>query len=314
MGHFELIELERLYKGRSKMFFLWIRHFSGLFAPLSSNITREVCLYLSLLGCLADLSKDYIRFFSCDLGVWTRLVPHKTVQVEGKGTRWLLLDDLDVFACGGAEVAKEKQGVPAYWRSTYLVKPCGEVTELRPMVQCRAFHGLIQWQKCLFAFGGKGPACVNYLSNLQENEQYRLEPAPDWSSLPPMHKGRCCFNLCRYAEAIYLCGYGSQAIECYSPLRNCMTVVECQLPERTGACLYVQRNCLIVHSDNYILTYKTDAAGRLLQRGKVRIKVPLVKWQNSQPVLAKTLVYCISAGKVWSFLMDTGEIGPEQSP
>jgi len=225
----------------------------------------------------------------------------------------VLLDDLEVFACGGAVVPKGKGGVPAYWRSTYRVKASGNVVELLPMGRSRAFHGLIQWRKRVFAFGGKGPACVNYLSNLRESEQYHLETALDWSNLPPMHQGRCSFNPCLYAATIYLCGYGSQAIESYSPLRNCMLVLDCQMPERTGVCVYVQRGCLFVHSDSYVLTYKTDASGRLIETGKAKAARPFAKLQNSQPVQVpdKALIYCMQAGKVWTFHMATGEIGPK---
>ena len=295
---------------RCKLYFLWCVHSTPPLSQLCTNITREICLYLSQIGGLADLNKDYIRFFNCDLGVWTKPVPFSPIQIDKISSRWVIIDNLEVFACGGTLISRGKEAFPAYLRSAYLLSSYGNVAELQPMSHSRAFHGVIQWRKYILVFGGKGSACVNYLSDKLECEKYSLESAAGWDFLPAMRKGRCNFNPCWYEEAIYLCGYGSEKIEYYLPLRNCMGIADCQLPEKTACCLYVQGSWLCVHSDHYIIRYKTDSEGGIGEAERRKTK-RVVQGQNSQPVLAPGLVYCLRAGKCWSFHMATGETGPE---
>lgn len=298
---------------RFKLYFLWCAHSTSPFSQLCTNITREICLYLSQLGGLADLSQDYIRFYNCDLSVWTRIVAFSPIQIDKISSRWVIIDNSQVFACGGMLISRGKEAFPTYWRSAYLLSLSGNVAELQPMFHSRAFHGVIHWRKYIFVFGGTGSACVNYLSNKLECEQYSLELAVGWDFLPSMRKGRCNFNPCWYEEAIYLCGYGSEKIEYYLPLRNCMGIADCQMPEKTACCLYVQGSWLCIHSDHYIMRYKTDSVGRIAEAGRMKTKQRVCQGQNSQPLLApeRGLVYCLRAGKCWSFHMATGETGPE---
>lgn len=79
-----------------------------------------------------------------------------------------------------------------------------------------------------------------------------------------------------------------------------MGSADCQLPEKTACCLYVQGTCLYIHSDHYVLRYKAGSEGRIVERA--------LQGQSTQPVLAPDLVYCLRGGKCWAFHITTGEL------
>lgn len=286
----------------SKVYFLWLSHSSTHFSDLSFNVVREICLYLASLGGLVSLTKDTIRCYSCDAHKWTPSLGHHPMHIEKNSSQWVLISDSRVFVCGGAE---RIIGQIEYFRSAYLIDLEGNITKIEAMKQARAFHGVIFLQNSVYVFGGKGPACVPYLSLLASSEVY--EVGKGWRDVQSMYKGRCCFNPCLYRRQVYLCGFGSERMESYSVLSNTVDLLPYILPEAHPCCLIVHHNSLFIHSANYVCQLtESSPQPQFLTR---RTQISQHKHQNSQPVLdpSSGLVYCVSAETCYSFELYTGK-------
>lgn len=301
----------------AKVLLMWAKQLSTPFSVLSLNITREVCEYLGITGSLADLSCNSIRFFQHEPQLWTSPSSYSTIHIDQASSRWLILTDSNVFCCGGVH---NFSNTTIYFSSTYLLEGNGSVKSFPSMISPRAFHGLIEWRKQVLAFGGRGRSANSTSASrlnsvlLTQSEIYQRGGVVGWQALAPARHGRCSFNPCLYREVVYLCGYGSSAMEVFSPWLNSMTVLDCLLPEPSSCCLYVLGEVLFVHSDHYILKYRSRRS-KVIEVGRTQIKRGIAKWQNSQPVTspANSLVYCARAGECWTFHMLTGLPGPSFS-
>ena len=78
------------------------------------------------------------------------------------------------------------------------------------------------------------------------------------------------------------------------------------LPEDSYCCVYVHKDCLVMHSDSYITKFSAGLAGQLLTRSPFLCPTPLHKFFNCQPVLDSTLVFIFLGNQCVSFGMETG--------
>lgn len=128
-----------------------------------------------------------------------------------------------------------------------------------------------------------------------------------WKALPDMREARCSFNPCAFNEFVYVCGWGSQLIQAFSPQTDSFLPFQLQLPEESPCCLYVHGSCLVVHSYQYISRF-TEQEEQLVQHLQIRSKKPNHKQSNSQPVVdpTRSLFFLIKQRKVLAFNMETG--------
>lgn len=273
---------------------LWSKRFSRLFSYLSLNLAREICLYLTPNYLLADLRQNSLRFLDARTQTRTPQVPlHCTLALSIDTSRWIILHNGKVLCCGG----KSRKD----WMSTaYLVSVNGAVERKPALLKGRAAPGLIQWRDYVLLFGGEncGP--------LIDCESLLLPQGRCWQVLPSMTGARHSFNPCLLYDIIYLCGYGSEWLEGFSPRENCYVPLNVHLPKFENCCLYVNRGHLVIISPALLFKYSPGPEG-VSEEGRVA-GVPFSKAQNCQPVVDETSrrVFGLHGGKCWSFHMDIG--------
>lgn len=125
-----------------------------------------------------------------------------------------------------------------------------------------------------------------------------------------MKAGRYGFNPCEFRLWIYLCGKGSGLIEAFSPHTEEFLPLEVSLPEDSYSCLFVHNNLLVVHSDNFVSTFKQGIQPHdLVQYSQVKTSGTMSKRPNSQPVLyyASNVFSIMQKGICLCFSMNTGQ-------
>lgn len=78
-----------------------------------------------------------------------------------------------------------------------------------------------------------------------------------WRELPSMTYARCLFNPCDYNGFLYLCGFGTDAIEAYSPEACIFLPLQVLLPEKSACIAVVDNNQLLIVSTNYLTRWTT---------------------------------------------------------
>jgi len=273
---------------------LWSKRLSRLFRPLSLNIAREICLYLTPNCLLADLRQNSLRFLDSRSQTRTpQVVLTCTIPLSTDTSRWIILHTGKVLCCGG----KSRKD----WLSTvYLISGNGEVERKPALLKGRASPGLIQWQDYVLLFGGenRGP--------LLDSESLALPNGRCWQSLPSMSSPKHSFNPCLFYDVIYLCGCGSEWLEGFAPRANCYTALSVHLPKLENCCLYVNRDVLVIVSPALVVKYRPGCEG-VIEEGRAA-GADFSKAQNSQPVVDETSrrVFGLHGGKCWSFNMDVG--------
>lgn len=128
-----------------------------------------------------------------------------------------------------------------------------------------------------------------------------------WKALPNMKKSRDSFNPCLFIGCVFLCGWGSELVDQFCPQTESFLPIELRLPEASPCCLYVHKNLLVVHSENYISKFTTGQAGQLISHSQVCSYASVNKRSNSQPVLDPALgLFYIFKGTVRILGMETG--------
>lgn len=170
------------------------------------------------------------------------------------------------------------------------------------MLTARYCHGVIQVQN-IYIFGGS-----DVLRPLKQCEKIDLKSTNrTWKALPDMQEAKSQFNPCLYNRWVYVCGGGSKLVEAFTPQNNSFLPLQLRIPEDHPCCLFVHKNLLVVHSENYITKFAAGQAGQLFQHSQVRSK-SVYKYSNSQPIVDSTygLFSIYQLGKVVSFNIETG--------
>lgn len=150
----------RLLERRAKVWLFHLKHVQGEKGRLSSNVIREVLLYLVASLQLPYVTSTFLRFFDCNNYVWEPEVLLKTEIKCNESSSWMVLEDGRLFTSGGRidhyykdekfEICSE----PTVWNTAYILGRDGAVKELPNMVGTRSWHGLIQVLKEIYVFGG----------------------------------------------------------------------------------------------------------------------------------------------------------------
>ena len=182
------------------------------------------------------------------------------------------------------------------------------------MLFARSHHGVIVWRSThVFVFGG----CEHYIGSGKDLtvhcEALTLALPRGWKQLPDMLEGKSVFNPCLYQELIYLCGFGSTAIEAFNPANSSFEELNLALPEAHTCLLYVSNSVLLVYTTTYLLRFSVNSTGHLAELApRVVYREEIMRVQNSHPVLDHThkVVYTVCNGKCYSFKMTTRYKGP----
>ena len=98
-------------------------------------------------------------------------------------------------------------------------------------------------------------------------------------------------------------------MEVFSPDRDILLPVTLPLPEVSGYCVYVDKDLLVLHSHQYLVTFKSGPNEQLRQLSRKQV-LAVFKWQNSQPVVDRTrgVFYFVTNGKCVQVEMETGRV------
>lgn len=283
----------------ARLHLIWAKVSYTLLSPLSFNILREVCAYLLPIVLLIDIQPVALRFFTIASLDWSPAVSLSApIQVNGKTSRWVLVDRQRVVCCGGSKEGKKVE----FWSYCCFIEGDGTVLDMPNMLQARCNHGLIQWKCQILVFGG-----VYEYGYHSKSEYIQLGALETWKALPNMSQGKANFNPCRYIGRIYLCGGMSSTLESFNPLTSTFQTLLIGLPEGRCACLIcIHTGALIVHTRRYVLKYEAEGEG--LKETQRTAKLVSGAWEHSsQPVLDRNWLYCISDSTCWRVNCNTGE-------
>ena len=123
--------------------------------------------------------------------------------------------------------------------------------------------------------------------------------------MTPMSEPRSCFNPCKSAQHVYLCGCWSWLLEVYTPASDSYHTLAVDLPELSECCVYLQDQVLVVHMTHYIVrcTVNEDqwVVGRHDRVGTSQTTLPIIDLDSG-------LVYIMCREECISLRMSTGAL------
>ena len=143
----------------SQVLVLWSRR--SFLSPLSPNVLREVCSYLSSFQPLGYLTSRQLICYHPDTDQWTPLLSFSTpLQLTPEKSVFTFLGPRTVFVCGPATITKN-------WRemlSAVYIVDGSQVTQLPSMSSYRYSPGLHFYARCssVYVFGGAGVRSKRY--------------------------------------------------------------------------------------------------------------------------------------------------------
>lgn len=308
MGNSEgkLSESSRSGSVMERVYLLWAKQNRTLFAPLSRNVIREVCAYLSYFGQLVDVASNYLRLFDFAKKRWSpKVFLNCQIQVTDSSA-WIVLQipgKCRVFCCGGSNYGLHRESL----NTAYVLSADGAVQPQHYLQRARGQHGLIQWRNEVLVFGGVRKGHLDMFSPTKTAESLRFQSSQNWEKLPLMGHTRHSFNPCLHKEIIYLSG---GFLEAYSPEQRSYLPLSEKLPQYSACCVYVEADLLVIHTLNFVLKYRqNEGKAENLRANQYRFSV--YKLQNSQPVVDVTsgLVYFMYGGRCISFSAECGQPG-----
>lgn len=103
----------------------------------------------------------------------------------------------------------------------------------RRQIWLRLFnHGLIAINlPYVFEGSNPGTGCTKICEKLELSNN-------KWVILPLMRETICSFNPCMLLRAIYLCGWGSGAMEAFAPQTDTFSPLNITIPQATACCMW----------------------------------------------------------------------------
>ena len=224
----------------SKVLVQWLQQLATPFRPLSRNIRREVCLYLSTRFLVPAVKNSTLRVYDLD---------HRTVT-EGQLTRTITTASVPVMI--NYEVVMYVGGHPPYTSDVCSVNIVTfQVTVLRHMLEARGWAGVIKYTEFVYVFGGNNP-------QLASAEKYDIE-RKRWIWVPGMRHARYSFTPALYKKEIYLadCMINPKVIEVFNPYSETYRELEVVLPQYGTHSL-----SFVLDSEFYLISY-TFQGGKL---------------------------------------------------
>ena len=225
---------------RSKVLLQWLRQLSTPFRSLSSNISREISLYLSVSFLIPSVKDSTLRVYDLE----SRLVK------EGQLVRSFSTASAPCLIA--SDVVMYMGGLPPYTPEAFAVNLVSfHVTELPQMKEARGWPGAILYANSVYVFGGN-------IELLLSVEKYSIR-ANRWTSMPNMIEGRFSFTPCLYKEEIYLAdgNSGRRIIEAFDPHKEIYRQLSVRLPP-----LGTHSVSFILNDDFYFISYQFSL-GRL---------------------------------------------------
>lgn len=290
--------------------FLWACATSPLLSRLSGpSVHITIALFLRPVTVLADIRCDRVRLFNILTKKWSSEAHPPVKDMVSYASTWLVLgwtppNVYSLFCCGGAG-PREMEDF-GWWDSAYRLDTGRTVLELPKMIKARGNHGLVEWNSHVYVFGGCNSNTGNE-GKLTDCEKLSLTLQQPWQSLSHMSEGRQFLNPCLLRDIAYLCGgYGTDSIEGFDLPRQRFLPRKVKLPEAQACCVWVDEGQLCVQSRGFRVKY-VPSSSSLLQEMQ-RIALPhCYQYQNSQPVIHHSQVYCLFEGKVACILPATTE-------
>ena len=115
-----------------------------------------------------------------------------------------------------------------------------------------------------------------------------------WREVPDMREERYCFNPCYHKAFVFLCGYGSNMIDCFDPVSNSFPQPQpsVTVPESHFCCTFEQDSHLVVLAYNYMSKFSLDG-NTLVKVSDKRERVCHTVWPNSPPRFLNNTVFFV---------------------
>jgi len=268
---------------------IWARKLVPVFTRLSTNIAREICLFLPSQLTLACIDKDNVCFF--DFQTLQLMSPVSlTRSICTFNASWATVDADRVIVCEGGDNGNTHSEKVLH--TALLLHRSGRVEDLTDMKFPHNNSGVIAWRGRIHVFGSYcGPGG-------EKCERLPLFPVGSaWEQLPDMQFRRALFTPVVWNSAVYLCGgYENSSIEAFNG--ETMQLLSISLPQRDAspslACL--KNTTLLVFTSNFLVKISMQGTDFTLTTNTLEIPNCCTVYTN--PVYWKNVVFNCELGNV----------------
>lgn len=307
---------------REKITMMWARNVSPKLRGvstnvLSTNVLREVCLYLGFISKVVALKSRKVVAFDVFSQKWETL-SLVGLQVTGLYC-YCFLNDEELFiglVMNDKAPREEEDGPLMLARSSGYAKRVSfymlEHLRLRDLcwknVNCWE-AGLLhdKKQNCLYFFGGRNfegesLTCCSKVSFADG----------EWTGLSSMHHPRANFSPCWHKFLVFLCCGSVPSVETYDPDTNLFTIypsfVVSPTSEATTSLSVSQGDELLLLANDAIVAFNT----RTSTERRDTLRVPKLQLKGP-PIVCRDNAYCLDCATnvVWKFGLRLGGFSEE---
>lgn len=271
---------------QAKLDIRWVSQLSRPFSVLSTNVIREICLYLSQVPQILSVDSRQVMWLDTDAKRWLLLCKLSQPIIVSLGSASLFVSPQLLLVSGGYSV---KAGVLAAVNCVYRIDPNTGLTEgLENGLNVSRFaHGSVYYASTLYAFGGLQDQ--ELLSVCEEIPLHTTTRRP----LPQMQVKRAWFNPCLYTDMVYLCSHG--ITEIYTPISNQLKPCELQcVGQEPYAVAVLNKGQLIVLTSEYRHSWVIGTKGGFKQSARA---VCSRLWSRCSPTVIGDSLYLVSFDK-----------------
>jgi len=226
---------------------------------------------------LPIINSTSIRKFQYEAETIAPPVMLETPVMIDATSAWLILDEEKLFCCGRHHPASS---------AAYVLQGSGAVTELESMRSARSQHGMVQYKKDIYVFGG-----LTEKAYLSSSECYSLSLS-HWSPLPNMLSPRDGFNPCIHSGLIYIVGGStSTAAETYHPEKQYYTPLELHLPKADCSIALILNEELYVMQRSAVYRWSLQKKNGELREERMKGSAT---WSNVTPRVVGDCVYILN--------------------
>jgi len=226
---------------------------------------------------LPIINSTSIRKFQYEAETIAPPVMLETPVMIDATSAWLILDEEKLFCCGRHHPASS---------AAYVLQGSGAVTELESMRSARSQHGMVQYKKDIYVFGG-----LTEKAYLSSSECYSLSLS-HWFPLPNMLSPRDGFNPCIHSGLIYIVGGStSTAAETYHPEKQYYTPLELHLPKADCSIALILNEELYVMQRSAVYRWSLQKKNGELREERMKGSAT---WSNVTPRVVGDCVYILN--------------------
>jgi len=264
----------------------WVSKQACLYAVLSANVVREVCLYLCQVPQVLSVDGSEVFWLDTDAKRWQRLCVLSEPISVSLGSVSLLVTLRLLLVSGGYSA---KAGVFEAFNSVYRIDPETGLTEEvgKGLTTPRYAHGAVYHGTSLYVFGG-----LQQERPLKNCEEVPLQGGNS-RLVPDMEAGKAWFNPCLHADIVYLCSNGST--QTYTPFTNQMNSCPLlSLGREAYAVAVLNKGELVVLTSEFRYSWPIGAvSGFECQARTVCSRL----WSRSGPVIAGDSLFLVSSDR-----------------